>query len=303
MLQTLVNALAALLILFGGLVGAAFAQGSPQPSSGVVLVVLPQKPLVPEAGEPQATTHVSSLSEGAEDTLLASGEGLADPVRTDREAGWADALSPVLMPLVEAGLAIEVAYLDDGAAGTEGESAGDASLRREFAMARPLSSIDPELPDALLIVARGEDPARADALSGDTVLRGHVQRLARNNRVIAALDTGAAGLLGARDGLGRPIIEWRRVAVPPYLIGGFRGRQAYLSPDDTDPAEAVRDRNLITGRGLEAGPQVVEMMMLALAENGLIAAPSAAPVGWARAKSLRADERPVPELAETPANN
>jgi putative intracellular protease/amidase len=118
-------------------------------------------------------------------------------------------------------------------------------------------------------------------------LANTISRIFQNNGVVAAVCHGPAGLLGATDSAGQPMIKGFRVngftnaeedavglsaVVPFHLETEMKARGGVFEGAANFTAMAIRDRNIITGQNPMSSLKVAELVNAALSETQRAAA-------------------------------
>lgn len=214
---------------------------------------------------------------------------------TGRTTGfYFDEMAAPYWALIDAGHTVEIASIAGGAAAHDPGSVKADPAERPVAVQRfltdpaamaklvdtlPIAAVDPSAFDAVFLP--GGHGAMYDFPSNED-LADVVGRIFDRGGVVGAVCHGPAGLVAAKRGDGRPIVEGLRVnaftdaeeaavgltAAMPFLLetrlrelgGRFEG-----APDFT--AKAVRDGRLVTGQNPMSAEPVAALMLEALAET------------------------------------
>ncbi len=208
----------------------------------------------------------------------------AERMPSGKETGlWLEEFAVPYLQFREAGAEIEVASPKGGATPIDPRSKPDPDQERAWAEAagrlrdtKSLDDIDPGRFDAVFLP--GGHGTMFD-LPEDRRLAGILERLEADGKVIAAVCHGPAGLVGARRGDGKPLVEGRRIAaftdaeeravelqddVPFLLETRLRELGAHVETVDNFQEHAIRDGRLVTGQNPPSSKLTARLTLQAL---------------------------------------
>lgn len=209
---------------------------------------------------------------------------------SDRTTGlWLSELVDPYWVFRDAGAKVDIATIAGGAppidprSGKEADLAdafrNDQTARAAFDQARPLADIATESYDAIFLA--GGHGTMWDFVD-NAAMTERVNQMFRDGKVVAAVCHGPAGLLGATDASGQPIVAGRKVTGftdVEELVAGWSGlvpfsleeRLKQLGGDVTAAlpfrAHAVRDGTLVTGQNPASSERAARLVLAALAER------------------------------------
>jgi putative intracellular protease/amidase len=203
---------------------------------------------------------------------------------------WAEELAAPYYQFVDAGVAVDIASpqggtvpLDAGSMKPHGENSApvdrmltDAALKTLLGATLKVSAVDANKYDAIFFP--GGHGTMWD-LPGDAGVTQAVERAFTNDKVIASVCHGAAGLVSAKRADGKSILTGKRVnsftdaeeaavgltdVVPFALESRLRSLGAQFEGAANWQAFAVRDGNLITGQNPQSSELVAQHVLAAL---------------------------------------
>ncbi|OZA23320.1 MAG: glutamine amidotransferase [Hydrogenophilales bacterium 17-64-11] len=207
---------------------------------------------------------------------------------------WAEELATPYFALVDAGVEVELASpaggpapIDPASLKGKGENEAiierflaDTTLQNRIAATRKVSELDPAAYDAIFFP--GGHGTMWD-LPTDPGVKSAVEAAYANNKIIASVCHGAAGLVAATRPDGKPIVHGKRVnaftdaeeaaagltqIVPFPLETRLRELGGQFEGAPNWQAYAVRDGQLITGQNPQSSARVAQYVLEAL---GLVA--------------------------------